>query len=804
MFQIFRWARHVLILLGAPLSRKLSVSNETEQAEQLIHALFTHSVDALYIISIDHDGKPRFINWNSVAARAVGKSAEEGVGKTLGDVLSPESARRAADEIAQVVSERRALRFKQHISGTGGEKRTLDVVHVPLLGPDGNVTRIFISLRDVTQFERVEQELRVKTALLEATLDHMDQGLLVIGEDRRIPLANRRAKELLGLPSEIMLSSPSYDEVVRYQVEAQEFGFVDEKALSFIDGGPPSLEPHVLERTRRNGTALEIRTVPFGEKGAIRTYTDITERRQAEAARVESQERYRKLAERLNLAVEVTGLGTWDTDLRDGTRYWSAEMRSILGLEPELPVRENTFLVCVHPDDREWVAERFYSSIAQAPDQGYRAEFRIVRADDGTERWVALYGKRFLDEYGTPIRTVGTIQDITERRNQAIELEISKQAAEQANQAKTEFLATMSHEIRTPLNGILGYTDIILWNGHLTDEQRHQLGRIQTAGSALLTIVNDVLDFSRIEAGYIELDPQPFGIMKLIEDAVGIVEEGARRKGLELSVVVSGDLPKSVVGDEDRLRQILLNLLNNAIKFTPEGKVSLQVHGAPLHGGDMKLRFSVSDTGVGIRPDHQDLIFRQFTQADGSIRRKYGGTGLGLAISKQLIELMGGLIGVSSQPGTGSTFWFDLTVPVAGDQRGHDATPERAGDRQPLRILLVEDNEINQELGKAVLETVGHVVDIASDGSVAVTMVQSAPYDIVLMDVQMPVMDGIAATGLIRALDHAARNVPIIAMTANVLPQQIESFRRAGMDAHIGKPFKREELLAAIDRLAAR
>ena len=359
MLQLFRWARRVLILLGAPLSKKLVLSNETTQAEQLIHALFTHSVDALYIMSIDHDGRPRFIKWNSVAARAVGKAAEEGAGKTL-EMFSPPNP-----PDAQPTRSHRSCphgapsEFKQHIDGSGGQKRTLDVVHVPLLGPDGNVTRIFISLRDVTQFERVEQELQVKTALLEATLDHMDQGLLVISDDRRIPLANRRAEELLGLPSEIMLSNPSYDEVVRYQVEAHEFRFVDEKALSFIDGGPPSLEPHVLERIRRNGTALEIRTVPFGEKGAIRTYTDITERRQAEAARIESQERYRKLAERLNLAVEVTGLGTWDTDLREGTRYWSAEMRSILGLEPELPVGESTFLECVHPDDREWVAERF-------------------------------------------------------------------------------------------------------------------------------------------------------------------------------------------------------------------------------------------------------------------------------------------------------------------------------------------------------------------------------------------------------------------------------------------------------------
>jgi PAS domain S-box-containing protein len=479
-------------------------------------------------------------------------------------------------------------------------------------------------------------------------------------------------------------------------------------------------------------------------------------------------------------------------------------MRSILGLAPDYEIGEQTFLACVHPDDREWVANRFYENIADAPDAGYRAEFRIIRGDDASERWVALYGKRFLDEQRRPTRTVGTIQDITERRRQAIELEISKEAAEQASQAKTEFLARMSHEIRTPLNGILGYTDIMLTGGSLTAEQRHQLGRIQTAGSALLTIVNDILDFSRIEAGHIELQSHSFAPHKLIDDAVGIVHQAAKQKRLGLSVAFDGDVPENVLGDEDRLRQVLLNILNNAIKFTHQGQVTLQVKCSSPSEGKTNLLFSVADTGIGIASDKMELLFQQFSQADGSIRREFGGTGLGLAISKQLVSVMGGQIGVRSELGTGSTFWFEVTLPVVEVSPEQRVIPSQILGSRPLRLLLVEDNDINQELGKAVLEAAGHTVDIAADGSEAVSMVQVGSYDLVLMDAQMPVMDGVTATGIIRGLDHTARTVPIIAMTANVLPQQVEAFKDAGMDAHIGKPFKLEELLATIDRLVGR
>jgi signal transduction histidine kinase/CheY-like chemotaxis protein/HPt (histidine-containing phosphotransfer) domain-containing protein len=375
------------------------------------------------------------------------------------------------------------------------------------------------------------------------------------------------------------------------------------------------------------------------------------------------------------------------------------------------------------------------------------------------------------------------------------------EAAERASEAKTEFLATMSHEIRTPLNGILGYTEFLLDDRTLSVAQRHQVRRIQGAGAALLTVVNDILDFSKIEAGQVELEHQSFALSALLDNAFSIVKAPADQKGLAYRVEVGPDVPDWVTGDQDRLRQVLLNLLNNAVKFTPMGEVALHVTKVAGSADHCTLRFAVSDTGIGIPADKRDRLFQRFSQIDGSIRRKFGGTGLGLAISKRLVDLMGGEIGVESEEGRGATFWFEVSLPVAKPESRTD-TPVRKQTTpgRTARILLAEDNEINQEIARATLEAAGHEVDVVMDGAQAILAVQAKVYDLVLMDIQMPNVDGITATQHIRALQHPARDIPIIAMTANVLPQQIAMFREAGMSDHVGKPFKRDALAAVIQR----
>jgi signal transduction histidine kinase/ActR/RegA family two-component response regulator len=398
------------------------------------------------------------------------------------------------------------------------------------------------------------------------------------------------------------------------------------------------------------------------------------------------------------------------------------------------------------------------------------------------------------DELGAVARALQVLQ------GQQGELAKAKDKAVAAAEAQAQFLANMSHEVRTPLNGVLGYTDLLLDNGTLGPELRRDVERIQTAGSALLTVVNDILDFSEIEAGEIELHPQPFSPVTLVDNAVSIIKSLASKRDLVMQSFVDERLPEQVLGDQDRLRQVLLNILNNAVKFTLKGSISLSVQLLSRDADECEIRFSVQDTGIGILPEKIGELFQRFSQVDSSVRRQFGGTGLGLAISKRLVELMGGAIGVQSAPGQGSTFWFVIKVPIAQTHAGETTARLPHIPKRAARILLADDNEINQDIAKAVLEASGHQVDVVSEGATAVLAVQAKVYDLVLMDVQMPVMDGITATQRIRALDHPARAIPIVAMTANVLPQQVTKFREAGMNDHIGKPFKREELLETIAR----
>ncbi|MDX1488531.1 MAG: ATP-binding protein [Acidiferrobacterales bacterium] len=371
------------------------------------------------------------------------------------------------------------------------------------------------------------------------------------------------------------------------------------------------------------------------------------------------------------------------------------------------------------------------------------------------------------------------------------------QRAEQASEAKTAFLASMSHEIRTPLTGILGYTELLLQD-RLAERHRRFVERIQSAASSLSAIVNDILDFSKIEAGEVAFESEHFSLSALIENVTSITHVIADKKGLLVKVALDPAIPDSLVGDKARLQQVLLNLLGNAVKFTARGHVSVAARYEGSSAAGEMIRIEVSDTGIGFPPEKRDLLFRRFSQLDGSIGREFGGTGLGLAISRQLIEMMGGQIGAESEPGVGSTFWITLCLDRSDANEAQPTESKARGSVVAGRVLLVEDSEQNQELVSTILRAAGHTVDIASDGLAAIDAVQSAPYDLILMDVQMRRLDGISAAKRIRALDHPACQVPIIALTANVLPQQVNSYREAGMNDFIAKPFTSKHLVASV------
>jgi PAS domain S-box-containing protein len=630
----------------------------------------------------------------------------------------------------------------------------------------------------------IESDRRFRELFYDAPVGYHE-----LDTEGRITCVNTTELLMLGYSSEEMIGHHVWEFIGEAEIARKTFG---EKLA-----GVTHLRNVERSFRRKDGTLMEVQlddqmlTDPNGRIIGIRaTMQDITERKQID-------EELKMNEMRMCEAQEIAHLGNWESDAVTGEVKWSDELWRIFGLDQrEFGLSFEEYLAMVHPDDHSLVKRINEEAQHSKKDFGY--DYRIIQPDRSVR--VCRANRRVIcDEHGQIVKITGTDQDITEQKRIEDELKQTRDAALESTRLKSEFLANMSHEIRTPMNGVIGMAGLLL-DTNLTAEQRDFTETINASADSLMTVINDILDFSKIEAGKLRFEKLAFDLLPAVEGPLELFAERTHAKGIEIASFVESDVPVALRGDAGRLRQVLTNLVGNAVKFTEAGEVVLRVTRESETDTHATLRFAISDTGIGISEETQRKLFQAFVQADGSTTRKYGGTGLGLAISKQLIELMGGEIGVESAVGAGSTFWF--TSPFEKQAAGKVFAPRVEANLKGMRVLVVDDNETNRRIVERQLASWGMQSTCVPGGTEALIALRrqadaGTPFELAIIDMQMPEMDGMTLGHTIKS-DPSICGTRLLMLTSLGLHDDCETLRRAGIARCLTKPVKQSRLFDSL------
>lgn len=673
----------------------------------------------------------------------------------------------------------------------------------------GEMSGALISRQNITALKNAELRVQEQSTFLNSILDSSRHlAVVALNADYRVALFNPAAeyffavnkKEVVGRPLEVVgdrlpILPPQAASVEQVAETLWEVDSLPGKPENFFEN---RISPVVAD----DGTQL----------GTVFTSRDITEQRlfttrmqklnEELEAMVKSRTKdleYSRAS--LETAQRIASVGSWDWDLVSDSVFWSPQVYDIFGVSTDhFTPDKNSICELAHPDDRNQIEEAINNLSLE--NTGYEIEYRIIRTDS-EERVLKAIGQMFHDEAGEPTRVLGTVQDITDNVRLLQALTEAKDAAEKASNAKSTFLANMSHEIRTPMNAIIGMSELLM-ETRLDKSQSKLMKTVTDSAKSLMGILNDILDVSKLESGKMEIERVAFNLPGLVEDIAHLVSVNAQRKGLQVHTHFAKGITDFVVGDPFKLRQVLLNLMGNAVKFTEKGSVTVEVKRGEMPD---EWHFCIIDTGIGIAEKNIGKIFERFSQADESTTRRFGGTGLGTSISRGIVEAMNGRIWLESNEGVGSNFQFTLILPRASEEQRKlikSKTSLEGAWTEPLDILLIEDNPVNQELIEIRMGQRDHRVDIANDGVEGVEKFKAGQYDLILMDVHMPNMNGLDATREIRRIEkQRGGHIPIIVLSASILEEDQRKCMEAGADEFSWKPVDFPDLYNKIAKFFA-